>query len=191
MDLHTLYSRSVATWTDRVAAVGPDQWDAATPCTGWSVRDLTNHVTGEDLWTEPLMRGATVEEVGDRFDGDLLGDRPAETARTAAAHAVGVVAETLPEHGVVHLSYGEEKMDEYVHQLAADHLVHAWDLAVAIGGDTRLDPDLVEAVAVWFADKEESYRAAGAVGPRASAYGDPQSELLAGFGRDAHWAMPD
>lgn len=188
MDLQTLYSRSVATWSQRVAAVRPEQWDAATPCSGWSVRALTNHVAGEDLWTEPLMRGSTIEEVGDRYDGDLLGERPAEAARTAAAHAVGAVAETLVEDGTVHLSYGDERMDEYIHQLAADHLVHAWDLAVAIDGDTRLDPELVEEVAAWYAEREEMYRSAGVVGPRATAYGDPQSELLARFGRDAHWA---
>ena len=58
--------------------------------------------------------------------------------------------------GTVHLSYGEEQMAEYVHQLAADHLVHAWDLAVATGGDTRLDPHLVAEVAAWFAEREHA-----------------------------------
>ena len=52
-------------------------------------------------------------------------------------------------------------MDEYVHQLAADHLVHGWDLAVATGGDTRLDPALVAEVAGWYADREDLYRQAG------------------------------
>ena len=78
-----------------------------------------------------------------------------------------MVAETLPSNGTVHLSYGEEKMDEYVHQLAADHLIHGWDLAVATGGDPRLDPALVHEVAAWFADREDLYRQAGIVGPRA------------------------
>jgi ketosteroid isomerase-like protein len=31
------------------------------------------------------------------------------------------------------------------------------------------------------------YRGAGAVGPRASTAGDPQSDLLAAFGRTSHW----
>ena len=43
----------------------------------------------------------------------------------------------------MHLSYGDEQMTEYVHQLSADHLIHGWDLAVATGGDVRLDPELV------------------------------------------------
>ncbi len=53
MDLTTLYGHTVATWTDRVRAVGADQWDAPTPCSDWTVRELVNHVVGEDRWTAP------------------------------------------------------------------------------------------------------------------------------------------
>ena len=187
MDLDTLYRRTVDTWVDRVNTVGDHQWGGQTPCRDWSVRDLTNHVVGEDLWTAPLMRGSTIGEVGDRFDGDLLGDDPIRTALAAATDATRAVAETLPSHGTVHLSYGEEQMDEYVHQLAADHLVHGWDLAVATGGDTGLDPELVAAVASWFAEREDLYRQAGAIGERAESTGDPQGDLLAAFGRDPRW----
>jgi ketosteroid isomerase-like protein len=133
------------------------------------------------------MEGSTIEQVGDRFDGDLLGDDPIRTALAAASEATRSVARTLPSHGTVHLSYGDERMDEYVHQLAADHLVHGWDLAVATGGDPRLDPALVAEVAEWFSGREELYRQAGAIGARASSNGDPQARLLAAFGRDPEW----
>jgi uncharacterized protein (TIGR03086 family) len=187
MDLATLYQRTVDSWADRVNAVGDDQWALPTPCSDWNVRELVNHVVGEDLWTEPLMRGSTVEEVGDRFDGDLLGEDPLKSALGAATEATGAVSELLTDDGTVHLSYGEEKMAEYIHQLAADHLIHGWDLAVATGGDADLDPRLVEAVGAWFADREDLYRQAGAIGPRAPLPGDPQGDLVAGFGRDPGW----
>jgi uncharacterized protein (TIGR03086 family) len=188
MDLNTLYRRTVEGWADRVNAVGDDQWQLPTPCTEWNVRELVNHVVGEDLWTGPLMRGSTIEEVGDRFDGDLLGDDPLRRALAAATEATGAVAELLPTGGTVHLSYGEEQMEEYVHQIAVDHLIHGWDLAAATGGDTGLDPELVQAVATWFADREDLYRQAGAIGPRAQSPGGPQGDLLAGFGRDPGWS---
>ncbi|GAB3769072.1 uncharacterized protein (TIGR03086 family) [Nocardioides ginsengisegetis] len=187
MDLNTLYHRTVEAWADRVNAVRPDQWDDPTPCREWTVRDLVNHVCGEDLWTVPLMSGQTIEEVGDRLDGDLLGADPIRSSLEAASEATRSVAEWLPKGGTVHLSYGEEQAEEYVHQLAADHLVHGWDLAAATGGDVRLDPALVHEVAVWFEGREELYRAAGAVGPRAAEHGTAQSALLAGCGRDAEW----
>ncbi|GAB3782247.1 TIGR03086 family metal-binding protein [Nocardioides ungokensis] len=187
MDLNTMYARTVETWAERVNAVPSDRWADPTPCRDWTVRDLVNHVCGEDLWTAPLVAGRTIEEVGDRFDGDLLGNDAINSALSAAQEATRAVAESAPRGGTVHLSYGEEQLDEYVHQLAADHLIHAWDLAVATGGDPRLDPALVHEVATWFAEREELYRSAGAIGPRAASHGDAQSELLAGAGRDAAW----
>jgi ketosteroid isomerase-like protein len=101
--------------------------------------------------------------------------------------ATTATAAKLPGGGTVHLSYGEEQLAEYVHQLAADHLVHAWDLAVATDGDARLDPHLVGEVHAWFAGREEMYRSGGAIGPRGVSHGGGQGGLLAAFGRDSEW----
>jgi uncharacterized protein (TIGR03086 family) len=191
MDLNTMYRRTLECWAIRVNAVRPDQWVDPTPCRDWSVRDLVNHVVGEDLWTVPLMRGETIAEVGSRFDGDVLGEDPITAALRAAAEAEAVVAQTLPSGGTVQLSYGEEQMAEYVHQLAADHLLHTWDLAAATGGDTHLDVGLVAEVARWFSDREDAYRSAGVIGPRAMLTGDPQADLLARAGRSAGWGPND
>ena len=187
MDTATLHRRTVETWTDRLNGVDADQWDTRTPCTEWSVRDLVNHVVGEERWTVPLMQGRTIEDVGDSLSGDLLGDDPARSAAEAAREAVAVVEDRLPSGGKVQLSYGEEDMDEYVRQLATDHLIHAWDLAAATSGSTVLDPELVDEVARWFADRERLYREGGAIGARGRSAGDPQSELLAAFGRSVTW----
>lgn len=187
MDLNTLYHRTVECWAARVNEVRDDQWDDPTPCAEWTVRDLVNHVAGEDLWTVPLMQGQTIDDVGDRFDGDVLGDRPVPAALDAAKEAVSVVAERLPRGELVHLSYGDEDPGEYVRQLAADHLIHAWDLAAATGGDKRLEPHLVAEVARWYSAREELLRSMRLVGPRASGAGDLQSDLLAAYGRDSDW----
>lgn len=187
MDLSTLHRRTVETWADRVRAVPEDRWDAPTPCAEWRVRDLVNHVVGEERWAVPLMHGSTIAEVGHTLDGDLLGENPARVATDAAEQAVAVVDEELPRGAKVHLSYGDEDPGEYVRQLCADHLVHAWDLAAATGGDTRLDPELVAEVTPWFAEREELYRAAGVIGPHQEASADPQAQLLAGFGRSDSW----
>jgi hypothetical protein len=120
----------------------------------------------------------------------VLGDDPLATSHRAAAEAAAAGDET-GSGAKVHLSYGDEDAEEYLHQLAADHLVHGWDLAVATGADTHLDPQLVQEVSAWFAGHEDAYRAAGAIGPHLSATGDPQTDLLAAFGRDARWAAPD
>jgi uncharacterized protein (TIGR03086 family) len=187
MDAATLHRRTIGFWMSRVAGIGDDQWHAETPCTDWDVRDLVNHVTGEERWAVPLLRGSTIAEVRDRFDGDVLGADPVAAAHEAAREAAAAGDDT-PVDRTVHLSFGETPAEEYLRQLAADHLIHGWDLAVATGGDTRMDPEVVAEVATWFARREETYRAGGVIGPHAGASGDPQTELLAGFGRDARWA---
>src|SRR3954454_12068425 len=108
MDLDTLYERAVAGWTAQLDHVDASQWGRQTTCTDWTVRDLVNHVTGEDLWAVPLLQGSTIEEVGDRFDGDVLGDDPVRTALEAASEGVVAVDERAVAGGTVHLSYGEE-----------------------------------------------------------------------------------
>jgi uncharacterized protein (TIGR03086 family) len=187
MELVLLHRRAVEHWAARVAAVKDDGWDDPTPCTEWSVRDLVNHVVAEELWTAPLLRGKTIQEVGSQFDGDVLGEDARGRARMAADEAAAIVDEILPDGGHVQLSYGEEDMAEYVRQLCADHLIHGWDLAAATGGDTSMDPELVAEVGVWFAEREAMYRGAGVIGPRSTSAGSPQSDLLAGFGRPSKW----
>ncbi|MBA2768363.1 MAG: TIGR03086 family protein [Sporichthyaceae bacterium] len=188
MDVLALHARSAELWLDRVRTVTDDQLGAATPCSEWDVRALLNHVVGEDRWTAPLVEGQTIEEVGDRFDGDLLGVSPGDAAEEAGKEAVAAFAEPGAGERTVHLSFGDTPAQEYAWQLTADHLVHAWDLAVATGGDTRLDDELVRAVARWFADWEELMRGGGAIGPRpeTSATSD-QDRLLVAFGRDPGW----
>jgi hypothetical protein len=50
-----------------------------------------------------------------------------------------------------------------------------------------MDDDLVAYVAEWFAEREELYRSAGAIGPRVEVSGDAQTQLLARFGRSSRW----
>jgi uncharacterized protein (TIGR03086 family) len=189
MDLGTLYRECVESWFGKVSGIAADQWDLPTPCSDWTVRDLVNHVAGEDLWTPPLVAGGTIEEVGDQFDGDVLGDDPIASAQSAADAAIAATTAALPGEGTVHLSFGDFPVAEYAWQLVADHLVHSWDLAAALGASRNLDPAAVSDVAQWFVNWEEGFRGAGAIGPRvADQAGDPQSALLAAFGRDAGWS---
>jgi uncharacterized protein (TIGR03086 family) len=85
----------------------------------------------------------------------------------------------------VHLSFGDFPGSEYAMQLLTDLVVHGWDLAKGAGQDDRIDPDLLDACAAWWAGQEEMYRGAGVVGPRPDVAqdADPQTLLLATFGR--------
>jgi uncharacterized protein (TIGR03086 family) len=186
-DQAELHRRAVEEFGARVGAVGDDQWELPTPCADWNVRQLVNHLVYENRWTVPLMEGGTIAEVGDRYEGDLLGDRPMAAWDESSAEAVAAVTADGALERTVDLSSGPTPAGEYVSQLFADHLIHAWDLARAVGADERLDPELVAACAAWFVSMEDIYRAVGAVGerPQVPAGADAQTTLLAAFGRTA------
>jgi uncharacterized protein (TIGR03086 family) len=186
MEIPELYRGAVDVFGRRAHEITSDQWGLPTPCPDWDVRELVNHVVGEDLWCVPLLGGATIADVGPRFDGDVLGDDPIATWDDAAAAAVAAVATPGAMDITTHLSFGDVPGHEYTMQLFADHLIHAWDLARAIGTDEALPPDLVDACAAWFADREDLYRGAGAIAARVPVGEDAsaQDRLLASFGRD-------
>jgi len=186
MTLIELYGDSVRAFADRVRGIGPEQWTDPTPCAGWDVRTLVNHIVYEQRWSVPLFAGATIAEVGDEYETDLLGEDPQQAVTDAAAAAVAAVAEPGVLDRTVHLSFGDTPGEEYLRQLFADHVVHGWDLAVAIGADRRLDPRQVSEVATWFAEREDLYRSAGVIGPRVQvdAGASEQDRLLGAAGRD-------
>jgi uncharacterized protein (TIGR03086 family) len=187
MDIPAMFRRAVAEFDARLQQVGDQDWQTATPDEEWSVRDLVSHVVGEDLWAPPLLAGSTIAEVGDRFDGDVLGAEPKTAWTLASAAAVKAVEEDGAMDRIVHLSFGDFAGREYAMQMFADHLIHAWDLARAIGADDRLDNALVASCSIWFDSAEDAYRGAGAIAARPPVpdEADAQTVLLARFGRRA------
>ena len=186
-DVRTLYRRAQDTFGARVHGVADDQWTSATPCSDWDVRTLVNHVLSEVRWVVPLFAGRTIAEVGDRFDGDLLGDDPLGRWDEAANDALDAVDAEGALDRIVHLSFGDFQGRVYALQLFADLLIHGWDLSVATGQDSGLDPELVDVCRTWFADWAEGYREFGAVAdpPPVGPAAGPQERLLAEFGRVA------
>jgi uncharacterized protein (TIGR03086 family) len=187
VDVPELHRRAVEGFGSRMHAVRDDQWNQPTPCSDWDVRTLCNHIVNESLWTPPLMDGRTIEDVGDRFDGDVLGKNPKEAWDESARAAIESVQEDGAMERTVHLSFGDVPGIAYVQQLFADYLIHSWDLARATGGDEMLDPELVDECAKWFTSMEDAYRSGGAVAERVEVAdgADPQTKLLAMFGRRA------
>jgi uncharacterized protein (TIGR03086 family) len=165
-DLQALHGRATDRFGALVHEVPAEHWHTSTPCTEWDVRQLVNHVTVELLWVPPLLAGATVEEVGDRFDGDRLGADPAAAWDAAAAGARDAWAGPGAWERTVALSFGPTPAEEYAFQLTVDLTVHGVDLARAVGAGERPDDELVAYVHQRFAPQADAWRAAGALGER-------------------------
>ncbi|MFC9331626.1 TIGR03086 family metal-binding protein [Kitasatospora sp. NPDC057015] len=139
-----LFPKALEAFGRHVRLITPHQWPAPTPCSEWSVRDLVNHLTAEQLWAPELLMGATVAEVGTRFDGDVLDDDPAAFWQNAAEAAEEAFAVPGVADVTVHLSYGDVGALDYCAQLTADAVVHTWDLARGLRADPGLPGELVD-----------------------------------------------
>jgi uncharacterized protein (TIGR03086 family) len=186
LDLAGLHRSALTATRTIVAGIKPEQWTAPTPLE-WDVRALVNHIVSGNLWAAELAAGATIDDVGDRLDGDVLGGDPlaAYDASVRAAAAAFEAPGALDAPCAV--SYGPVPGSVYAGHRFIDVLVHGWDLAVATGQDATIDADLVEACLAVVEPQAEQLRASGSFGDhlRTPADADPQTRLLAMLGRRA------
>jgi uncharacterized protein (TIGR03086 family) len=184
-DIARLHRRALGETRGIVAGIGRQQWGAATPCAGWDVEALLNHVVSGNLWAAELGAGATIEGVGDRLDGDVLGG----DALAAYDASAKVAAATFEAPGALDapcaVSYGPVPGSVYAGHRFIDVLVHGWDLAVATGQDATLDPELVDAAHELLQAEADMVRGSGMFGENLAVPADARSQtrLLAFIGR--------
>jgi uncharacterized protein (TIGR03086 family) len=168
-----------------VSGIPAGRWHAATPCTGWDTRALLNHVVSGNLWAAELAAGAAIESVGSRLDGDVLGPDPARSYATSAKAAAAAFLRPGALDAPCAVSYGPVPGSVYAGHRFIDVFIHGWDLAIATGQDTALDPDLMEACRQVIEPQLEAFRAAGALGAERPVPPDatPQIRFLASLGR--------
>jgi uncharacterized protein (TIGR03086 family) len=184
-EMPELYRSSSERFGELVRSVGADQWTDPTPCSEWDVRALISHVHGETLWVPELFEGRTIAEVGDRLDGDLLGEDPVRAWEDAMGPAIDAVTRTGAMPRIVHLSFGDVPGEEYARQLFSDFVIHGWDLARGIGVDDTLDPTWVEMLYAMLQPRETELKSYGIYGDMVTppTDADLQTKLLAVVGR--------
>lgn len=171
-------SKLIGDFDRRVQAAPPDSWDNDSPCEGWTARDVVAHVGGNMTRLVAGLTGGEPRPIG--ADDDIvaawneardafLGCLP--TADLATAIPAGPMGE-MPAAQLIG------------RMLANDVLVHTWDLARAVGGDERLDPETVAMAYSGMKPMDEMIRRPGIFGPKIEVEsGDVQTEFLAFLGR--------
>jgi uncharacterized protein (TIGR03086 family) len=185
IDLPQVHAQALDHTERIVAAISDDQLSRPTPCEGWDVATLLDHVVTGNLWVVPLVGGETIEQIGDRFDGDVLGDDFLAAYRASAAPAADAFEAPGAMDAPCAVSYGPVPGSVYCGHRLIDVLVHGWDLAVATDGDARLPDHLVEACLEVVRPQADLLRGSGAFTSdvEAPAHASPQTELLALLGR--------
>jgi uncharacterized protein (TIGR03086 family) len=176
MDTVVLFERSASNAASLVGQVTAEQRHAPTPCSEWDVEALVAHLMGGTAY---LLGALSVD--GEPLATDEASYRAAVVRCVEAARQPGALDRRCMSPAGFEWSIGEAAAGT-----AMDQLVHTWDLAVAIGADRRLDPELVDAVVAMFLPQmPELGRSAGLVGPEVPMPEDasPQDRLLGAMGR--------
>lgn len=142
------YAISSQGFADRLAAVTPGQWSWPTPCTGWTVRDLVNHMTRGNLSYANLLQGGTAAEFLRQRDEDALGTDPAGAYASSVRACAGAFAVPGAPDRLVDYPLGEIPGRQALAVRTADSTIHTWDLARAVGAEEQLDDGLV----TWITD---------------------------------------
>src|SRR6476659_5681362 len=117
----------------------------ASPCEGWTVRDVVNHITGgATLFALSVEQGAVPDEVlGRLMGGDNLGDDAQGAWKVAADHAMDAFEQPGALDKTVTLPFGEMPGSVALSIAVFDVLTHAVDIASSTGQQVQ-DLDLVE-----------------------------------------------
>lgn len=177
--------RSAAMTGRVVAAVAEDQWSLGTPCAGWTVRDVVNHVVGGMRIFAAELTGREPEA---EHEEDWLGDDP--VAAYAKAEKLDLAAWRAPAAmgATVTISLGTLPAGFAAVIHLVELLVHGVDVAVATNRRDLVDEPLCEHVlaSLHAMGGVDDYRAPGIFDAQVAAAADaPAHERLSAYlGRD-------
>lgn len=211
-DSSRLFTKAVFGFDAVVRRTPPERWSNASPCAEWNARDVVSHVAmacsmitgmaqGEPAILEgtngrpapgypgyvmrpplaammkhPFIRPADdVTAVWDQFRDEVLIaiDDPANLDRSS----MGTFGPTTP--------------GEFIVPVGFDVVIHTWDVAVAVGIDHAIDPDLAALALAGFSGGEDAgapLRQPNVMSDRVTTrLSDPVSQLIAFSGRNPAW----
>lgn len=189
MSVMQRYRRAQEEFDAVLASVPDSAWEAPTPCTEWSVRDVAGHM----IWAQRQLRCWAIGSdyagpaggPGSPHPAALAGADPVGAWRAARVAAGPVLTADALGRSVRLLGTMERPLFAIVTLLVTDHLAHAWDIAHAVGIDIRFSLDLIAGSFAWARDNIA--RAPGLFGPELTppAGADEQTRWLAYLGRAA------
>jgi len=163
----SIVTRGLDQLGDLLAAVTPEDVGRATPCSKWTVADLSDHIVNSTAGMATMARGGQP-------------DWAATTHHDAPASALDREGRALVEA----LETGDGAFPEGM--AAAELAVHSYDLATALGKATaELDPEVAEVGYAFMSSSMTDEMRGDAFGPEqpAPAHADAYQRIAAFAGR--------
>jgi uncharacterized protein (TIGR03086 family) len=189
-----LHRRAMTRSVEVVDAIIDDQWDLPTPCSRWTLRQLVEHMTSDNLGFAAAARGERHDRSVWTFaaeSDDLRADYARSALRVIADfNAVDLAPEFwLPRINDAILFPAPQAISFHL----LDYAIHGWDVAVSIGVPFQLDDEMI-AVVADIAEREvpdgpRRLRPEAGFRPpvRVPDEAAPQDRLLAALGRTPTW----
>lgn len=182
-----LISKAVENAKRVVAGVKPSQFDDATPCSEFNVKQLANHMAILLIGSE---RAAMKQEPMAPPDPmpDIVGDNPGAAYSGLADKAVAAWSSTGALDGNTQFGPGDIPAQMAAAITLMEIAVHGWDLAKATGQSYSLDEDVAAATFETVKQLNANGRSP-AFGPEVSGgeSASTQDQMLAYSGRNTNW----
>jgi uncharacterized protein (TIGR03086 family) len=191
MTIQEVFIESEKALTAVVDQIKDNQWSMVMPAafntrlqSSPTLREVINYHAYDDIWVPDTLAGKTIDEVGDKYKGDLLGEDPKEAWHKIVESSIAAVREADLEKNV-HLTYGDYPAREYLTHIISFRALRAIDIARAIGVNDKLPEALVQDLWDLFLPEAENWRKMGVFGPKieVAESADLQSRLLGLTGR--------
>ncbi len=184
MDAKVLFKKALEQTTATIKWVERRHYKNDTPCAEWNCKMLVNHMLYELSWVPDLLAGKTVKQVGNKYDGDLLGNDHIKSWQKAADAALSAVNKA-DLNDEVHLSYGDVPASHYISEIGTDLLIHSWDTAQSYFCSLIIQQDAAQAIFDIIHPKQQEYANSGLFGTPVNVSKDSrlQTKILALLGR--------
>jgi uncharacterized protein (TIGR03086 family) len=147
MNIIDAYMRVSAQAEVLVQSIPDDQFHFATPCPGWDVKALCNHIYAGDIVVSTRLLAAPQPDP--KSSEDRLGDDPKGKISAAFGELRELLSkpEVLRQHVTTTGPQGDLHdviLGDLLAKRVADLVVHSWDLSKALGRSTAdFDPEIV------------------------------------------------
>lgn len=143
VDVVELYVDALAGFGNVVRDIADHEWDLPTPSTEWNVREVVAHVVFGEAHLPVVLAGDTATTQSE-FSIDLLGPNPLSAWRGTALRAIEAAREPGVADRVFEVDMGSVTGRQLLGYRITDNVVHAWDLAVAVGRPTPIEDRFAE-----------------------------------------------
>ncbi|WNV91656.1 TIGR03086 family metal-binding protein [Umezawaea sp. Da 62-37] len=181
LDLLGMDRRACELNVELIEGLTEEELNMATPCVEWTVRELIQHQVDSTLSFTAGARGMAAGEVRP------LGGDPLGVYRSTVEEAWSTFdSPGLLDREVEFPGYGPQKGRVLVAAHFVDNLVHAWDLARALGREYEVEANLAEA-ALRIAEKYPTGIAAFAPPVEVGSDASVTDRLVGQLGRSPRW----